>query len=377
MATPIIDIPTLTTSQSNKETTINEAIAFLESASVGLKAFTDTDTAASGLTVAGDDLKFGAYSFSGEVVAVDIVFPGTARTFAVWNKNTVTLTVSVDAGVITHDVEPDQIAWFVTDGSIALALAGGGSINNNYAATTDPGVNDDVDQTAPGPYSVGSTWVNLTLNTAFICVDSTNAAAVWNQIDASGTGPNNNYVATTNPTIDDDLNQSSPGPYSVGSKWVNVTLDTSYICVDNTDGAAVWNQIDAAGGGAAVSQYFSIVSFDYTTDNAIGNGAGYFHIPPDLNGMDLTYVHAEVITAGVTGTLDIQIHNVTDAVDMLSTKITIDTTETGSDTAATPAVIDTTNDDVATNDLIRVDVDAIHTGTAAKGLLLTLGFETP
>jgi hypothetical protein len=61
---------------------------------------------------------------------------------------------------------------------------------------------------------------------------------------------------------------------------------------------------------------------------------------------------------------------------MLTTKITIDSTETGSDTAATPAVIDTANDDVATNDVIRIDVDAIST-TAAKGLIVTLTFKLP
>jgi hypothetical protein len=127
---------------------------------------------------------------------------------------------------------------------------------------------------------------------------------------------------------------------------------------------------------AAAIQYFSIVSFDYTTDTSVGDGAGYFHIPPALNGMNLTYIHAEVITAGVTGTTDIQIHNVTGTADMLSTKLTIDTTETGSDTATTPAVIDGANDDVTTNDLIRIDVDAVST-TAAKGLLITLGFQAP
>ncbi len=62
---------------------------------------------------------------------------------------------------------------------------------------------------------------------------------------------------------------------------------------------------------------------------------------------------------------------------MLSTAITIDTTETGSDTAATAAVINTSNDDVTTNDVIRVDVDAIHSGTAAKGLIVTLDFRIP
>ena len=61
---------------------------------------------------------------------------------------------------------------------------------------------------------------------------------------------------------------------------------------------------------------------------------------------------------------------------MLSTKLTIDSAETGSDTAATPAVIDTSNDDVSENDLLRVDVDAVQT-TAAKGLWITLGFQLP
>jgi hypothetical protein len=61
---------------------------------------------------------------------------------------------------------------------------------------------------------------------------------------------------------------------------------------------------------------------------------------------------------------------------MLSTKLTIDSGETGSDTAATPAVINTSYDDVATNDLLRIDIDAIST-TAPKGLIVTLEFRLP
>lgn len=122
-----------------------------------------------------------------------------------------------------------------------------------------------------------------------------------------------------------------------------------------------------------LERYVQMVVKDFTVDNEVADGQFYLHIPPELNGLNLTYVHAEVITAGTTGTQDIQIRNVTDSVDMLSTKLTIDTAETGSDTAATPAVIDAANDDVATNDLLAVDVDVIHT-TAAKGLIITLGF---
>ncbi len=118
------------------------------------------------------------------------------------------------------------------------------------------------------------------------------------------------------------------------------------------------------------------ILFDFTTDVETGEGKAYLHITPALAGMDLVYVHARVITAGTTGTLDIQIYNVTDSQDMLSTKLTVDSGETGSDTAAAPAVIDTGHDDVAENDLLRIDVDAVPT-TAPKGLIVTLGFQLP
>jgi len=133
---------------------------------------------------------------------------------------------------------------------------------------------------------------------------------------------------------------------------------------------------DALAGSYAGEKVVELICFDFTTDVATGDGKGYLHIPTTLNGMNLVEVHAEVITAGTTGTTDIQIHNVTQAADMLSTKITIDSAETGSDTAAAAAVIDTANDDVATNDVIRVDVDAIST-TAPKGLIVSLVFQLP
>ncbi len=66
----------------------------------------------------------------------------------------------------------------------------------------------------------------------------------------------------------------------------------------------------------------------------------------------------------------------TQAADMLTTKLTIDSGETDTSTAATAAVIDTANDDVATGDQIRIDVDAVST-TAAKGLIVELTFQLP
>ena len=132
---------------------------------------------------------------------------------------------------------------------------------------------------------------------------------------------------------------------------------------------------DALAGSNLGTRSLQVTAFDYETDVAVGDGAAYVTVPSSYAGMNLVAVHARVITAGTTGTTDIQIHNLSQTADMLSTKITIDSTETGSDTAAA-AVIDTSNDDVASWDILRIDVDAVST-TAPKGLIVTLEFRLP
>ena len=133
---------------------------------------------------------------------------------------------------------------------------------------------------------------------------------------------------------------------------------------------------DNLAGSIHGEKVFEITVFERATDVAMGDGKADIHIPSPFNGMNLVEVHAEVITAGTTGTTDIQIANVTQGADMLSTKLTIDSGETGSDQAATPAIIDAANDDVATNDMLRIDVDAVST-TSPKGLIITLVFRLP
>lgn len=103
-----------------------------------------------------------------------------------------------------------------------------------------------------------------------------------------------------------------------------------------------------------------------------GNGAMYFCIPKELSGMNLVSVGAHVYTVSSSGAVTVMIHNATDTQDMLSTALTIDANEKDSVTAATPAVINTSYDDVAEGDEIRVDIDGA--GTGAKGLEVRLGF---
>lgn len=132
--------------------------------------------------------------------------------------------------------------------------------------------------------------------------------------------------------------------------------------------------------GTAVSWKYvnrSVILKAVADDAALttGDGKMYLTVPVELNGMNLTAIAAHVYTASTSGTPTIQVYNLTDTSDMLSTRITIDENETDSSTATAAAVIDTAHDDVATADVLRVDVDVAGTGT--KGLELRMSFQIP
>ena len=108
------------------------------------------------------------------------------------------ITGSTDLGngvlAVTVDHDPEAVATDAPTGSLIITAAGvwhrklddgsttnvsgASAIKNNYTATTNPGVNDDSTQ----DYEVGSSWVNNSTNTVFICADPAAGAAVWNEL---------------------------------------------------------------------------------------------------------------------------------------------------------------------------------------------------
>lgn len=125
---------------------------------------------------------------------------------------------------------------------------------------------------------------------------------------------------------------------------------------------------------AARKKQIFLPCVDAADDCAVGDGKAQFGpIPADLNGYTITGVRASVAAAGVTGSMTVQLRNVTQAADILSTKLTFAAAIT--DDAA--AVIDVAEDDLTTGDVIAVDIDTIHSGTAAKGLNLVLVLTPP
>lgn len=103
---------------------------------------------------------------------------------------------------------------------------------------------------------------------------------------------------------------------------------------------------------------------------SIQDGVFTFTIPSQFNGLQLTDADAIVHTVSSSGLPTVQIHNLTDAVDMLSTPITIDASEYNSFTAATQPVISVANCNVATGDRIRIDVDVAGTDTSGLDVIL-------
>lgn len=113
-------------------------------------------------------------------------------------------------------------------------------------------------------------------------------------------------------------------------------------------------------------RYINIRVLDKTTNNAAATTVGGdFECP--ITGT-IIEIGAYVDTAGTTGTETVDVNK--NGTTIISTKITIDSTEKSSRTAAAPPVISVSS--IAAGDLITIDIDAIQT-TPAKGLTVRLG----
>ena len=188
---------------------------------------------------------------------------------------------------------------------------------------------------------------------------------------------NTSLVFVHNCTFQVSAGAGTISDIEIGANASTVTIQggwgaglNGYITTSNGEGNGTFNYES----GAVDLRVLTFIVFPPTSDTTTGDGKFYWHVPASLTGYVLKTVHAEVVTAGVGGLTNIMVMRWTGFAwqDMLSTALTIDTAETGSDTALNAAVINTTQDNVVIDGMIRIDVDAIHSTTAAKGLIVTL-----
>ena len=152
------------------------------------------------------------------------------------------------------------------------------------------------------------------------------------------------------------------------------------VCIPYSDATATptANKIPIADSNKLIDNWISktvVIQVSDPNGDAItsGNGKAFFTVPVSLNGCNIIDVDASLTTASTSGTPTIQIRNVTDSQDVLSTRITVDANEKTSYTASTQPVINTSYDDVSTGDQLAIDIDVA--GTGAKGLSVILIFK--
>jgi len=144
------------------------------------------------------------------------------------------------------------------------------------------------------------------------------------------------------------------------------SIDTTELA----DDAVTFAKMD----NTAKERVIQMVVIDFTTALTTGDGKFYFHVPSTLNGFDIVHAHAEVITAPTGRTITIGLYNHTDSVEILSGLLTIGIGEKGSDESGGSHTINSGAgyDALATNDVIRVDIDYVGSSTAGSGLIVTL-----
>ena len=117
----------------------------------------------------------------------------------------------------------------------------------NYTTVGHTHVEADI--TDLGNYStVGHTHLKADV-TDLAAIEDSDFSAAEGFMRKTGAGAyeaiKSNLSAVVAPTVNDDTGAG----YAIGSRWIDVTADKEYVCLDVTAAAAVWTETTGAGGG--------------------------------------------------------------------------------------------------------------------------------
>ena len=154
----------------------------------------------------------------------------------------------------------------ISEGEGLLRKTGAGAyeaIKTNLSASAAPGATDD---SAAG-YAVGSLWIDTTADSPYVCVDATASSAVWDQLDASGsgdvTGPASaadNAIATYNGTGGKTIQDNHSGAVTISDAGA-LTLTQRIL---NANGSAAAPSYSFSSAGAFGLRYSSSELFVMT-----------------------------------------------------------------------------------------------------------------
>lgn len=372
----------------------------------GITRDTEIDTSAEIRTLVGDEDGTGALLFDGASPAfVDLdanigTLASASDPFTLtqtWNNGAVTFEALRINITSTANVNGSKAFAIYDDGNLVASFDNLGMINAHYYLALGGGGGNPVDtliQRAAAHHVIqangGNSQKFMVADTAggfpvstyeAIALQFTSNVAQIGTIDASGTdqplaimtngtnrwvfGANDNHLV---PATDSSSNLGAPG-----TEIQNIYVDTLNLT----------NDLPIASGGTGASvltKAKQLRIFGPTTNVAtITTGLVLFSVPPELNGYNLVSVHVLSDVAGTTGTTDTMITRTRSGstVDMLSAVNQVASTKNGSDEAGGAAgTVNGSNDDVATYDIIKLEIDNVQS-TPAQGYNLTLNFEKP
>ncbi len=118
------------------------------------------------------------------------------------------------------------------------------------------------DDSAAG-YAVGSMWVDVTANISYVCVDATATAAIWVKTTADVL---NNFMATVPPSATTD----NTAGYAVGSMWYDTVADDLYVAVTVATAAASWMRVS----NDTQNNFVAVTNPSATDDSSVGYSNG-------------------------------------------------------------------------------------------------------
>jgi 2-hydroxy-3-keto-5-methylthiopentenyl-1-phosphate phosphatase len=302
----------------------------------------------------------------------DVTGSGTGSfTTAIASGVIVNADVNASAAIAGTKIDPNfgsqNIVTTGTESSASLTVTGTGG--NGFADLVNQSSAPATPTSAMRLYSDSSnrlSWKGTNGFTRTVDGTANTANRIYTLPDAAGTITLNDATQTlTNKTISGSSNTLSNIATSSITGFDEAAQDATGSMLSSTD-----LQYTDATPLLSVKKTVEIKVFDDTTTITTGDGKYIWVVPSQFSTRKILAVFATVTTVSSSGLPTIQIANITNANDVLSTAITIDASEFTSDTAATPAVVNSSNNTLATGDRIRVDVDVA--GTGAKGLSVGL-----
>lgn len=165
-----------------------------------------------------------------------------------------------------------QLPNDTTKSGFVLVTAGvPSSIKCNLAASSSPTTTSD----ASVGYAVGSIWINTTLKIPFVCVDSTNGAAVWRSFTENSLSANygiasgtNTYSLTLSPALTAYVNGQV-----VFVRFTNANTGASTLNVNGVAAKNIFKNGIALVTGDIQANSMAVLAFN-TSDNRFDMVAG-------------------------------------------------------------------------------------------------------